>query len=331
MGDDEPITDACKMPTFTGSFEEARVKPSHRPMETSPTDGKVERPVRDSSRRVSSSHSGVSLHGDEGHTEEKEEEDAKGNNNNNCNGGGGGGGERRRASAVEILRRNFGVSKSPSLRLGTSTRMQRSTEREASEGTVDTDVSNGYGSEINGCGNSELETGDAVTENEPTLSDFTTLDVQGVEFVSVTGQCRYKGESDTKTDTLDEFLNEEEHVYCTVYCIANDIHRRDVEITDDDTVTSDAAETDSETGPGTGENPGPVLYTMEDLVDRYGVDLPRLSSVLVSADEPSMRTCGVCMEVKTIAPMPCCRMPVCDECLRIYVSNMVGLGEGQGG
>lgn len=327
MEDDEPIADACKMPTFTGSFEEGRVKPSRNlPTETSFTDGKVERPVRDLSRRVTGSLSGVSLDGDEGHAEEKsseEEEDAKGNNNNNCNGGGG---ERRRASAVEILRRNFGVSKSPSLRLSTNTRMHRSVEHDASEGTGDTDVKDGCGGEVNGGRNSEQETGDAGTENEPTLSDFTTLDVQGVEFVSVTGQCRQKGDSDSKTATLDEFLNDEEHVYCTVYCIANDIHRRDVEITDDDTVTSDAPETDSETGHGVGENPGPVLYTMDDLVDRYGVALPRLSSVLASAD-PTMRSCRVCLEVKTIAPMPCCRMAVCDECLRIYVSNMVRIAK----
>uniref|UniRef100_A0A671WYH4 RBR-type E3 ubiquitin transferase n=1 Tax=Sparus aurata TaxID=8175 RepID=A0A671WYH4_SPAAU len=273
MEDDGPIADACKMPSFIGSFEEGRVKLSRNlQTETSFTDGKVERPVRDFG-----SDSGL-LTPDGGEREpeegsgEEEEKDAKGNNNNNCNGGGGG--ERRRASAVEILRRNFGVSKSPSLRLNTGSRMQCGDEREPREGGDYNDVKSGYGSECGDCGKS-----------------FRT----------------------------------KEHVYCTVYCIANDSHRK--EITDDEAVTSDAPEMDEGTGREAGSSPHPALYTLDDLVDPFG-DMAHGLSDAQAGGGTTMQSCRVCLEGKSIAPLPCCRKAVCDECLKLYVSSQVGRREG---
>ncbi|XP_070782368.1 E3 ubiquitin-protein ligase RNF217 [Enoplosus armatus] len=319
MEDDEPIADACKMPSFISSFEEGRVKLSRNlPTETSFTDSKVERPVRDLSRRVTRSNSRLSLDGGERESEDRsseEEKDAKGNNNNNCNGGGGGGGERRRASAVEILRRNFGVSKSPSLRLNTNSRMQCGVEHEHHEENVNNDVTSGYGSECGGCNKSGRDTGESGTENEPTLSDLATSDVQGVEFV--TG---HKGDIDR--NTLDESFSTKQHVYCTVYCIANDSHRKDVEITDDETVTSDAPEMDVETGQEAGSSPEPALYTLDDLVDPFG-DMAHRVSMEQGGAETTLQSCRVCLEGKSIAPLPCCRKAVCDECLKLYVSSLV--------
>ncbi|XP_035534067.1 probable E3 ubiquitin-protein ligase RNF217 [Morone saxatilis] len=321
MEDDGPIAEACKMPTFISSYEDGRVKLSRNlPTETSFTDSKVERSVRDLSRRVTRSNSRSSLDGGEREPEERsseEEKDAKGNNNNNCNGGGGGGGERRRASAVEILRRNFGVSKSPSLRLNTNSRMQCGTEHEPREGNVHSDVTKGYGSECGDCSKSDRETGDAGSENEPTLSDLTTSDVQGVEFVTITGQCRHTG------DTSNESFNTKEHVYCTVYCIDNDSHREDVEITDDETVTSDAPDMELETGREAGSSPEPAPYTLEDLVDPFGDMVAHRLSITQAGAETTMQSCRVCLEGKSIAPLPCCRKAVCDECLKLYVSSQV--------
>ncbi|TMS12213.1 putative E3 ubiquitin-protein ligase RNF217 [Larimichthys crocea] len=319
MEDDGPIADACTMPSFISSFEEGRVKLSRNlPTETSFTDGKVERSVRDLSRRVTRSNSRLSLDGGEREPEERssdEEKDARGNNNNNCNGGGGGGGggERRRASAVEILRRNFGVSKSPSLRLSTSSRMQ---QHDNHEGTVNSDVTSGYESECGECRKSERETGDAVTENEPTLSDLTS-----VEFITVTGPRRLRGDSEGSTGTSTEPFPGKEHVYCTVYCIANDSHRN--EITDDDTVTSDAPEMDAETGQDASSSPKPQLYTLDDLVDPFGDMAHGLSILQAGGAEATMQSCRVCLEGKSIAPLPCCRKAVCDECLKLYVSSQV--------
>lgn len=36
-----------------------------------------------------------------------------------------------------------------------------------------------------------------------------------------------------------------------------------------------------------------------------------------------MQSCRVCLEGKSIAPLPCCRKAVCDECLKLYVSSQV--------
>ncbi|XP_068564968.1 E3 ubiquitin-protein ligase RNF217 [Cebidichthys violaceus] len=293
MEDDEPIADACDMPSFMSSLEEGRVKLSRNlGTETSSTDGKVEPLVRDLSRRVARSNSRLSLDGGERYSEERsgeEGKDAKGNNNNNCNGGGGEG--RRRASAVEILRRNFGVSKSPSLCFNTNSRMH-----ETREGNVNNDVSNGYGNERDECKKSERETVDAGTKNEPTLSDSTT----------------------SNAVTSDESFNTKEHVYCTVYCIAND-SQRDVEIPDDDTVASDAPDMDLDVG----SSPEPALYTLDDLVDPFGEMVGHRLSAEQAGAETAVQGCRVCLEGKTIAPLPCCRKAVCDECLKLYVSSQV--------
>ncbi|XP_075939810.1 E3 ubiquitin-protein ligase RNF217 [Anarhichas minor] len=314
MEDDEPIDDACDMPSFMSSLEEGRGKLSRNlPTETSSTDGKVEPSVRDLSRRVTRSNSRLSLDGGERYSEQRsgeEGKDAKGNNNNNYNGGGGE--RRRRASAVEILRRNFGVSKSPSLCFNTNSRMH-----EPREGNVNNDVSNGYGNERGECKKSERETGDAGTKNEPTPSDLTTSNVKGVERVTVTGQRRHRRDGDTDAVASDESFSTKEHVYCTVYCIAND-RQREVEITDDETVASDAPDMDLDVG----SSPEPALYTLDDLVDPFGAMAHRLSTEQAGA-ETAVQSCRVCLESKTIAPLPCCRKAVCDECLKLYVSSQV--------
>nr|XP_046229365.1 probable E3 ubiquitin-protein ligase RNF217 [Scatophagus argus] len=323
MEDDGPIADACKMPSFISTFEEGKVKLSRNlPTETSFTDSKVERSVRDLSCPVTRSNSRLSLDGGERESEERsgeEEKDAGGNNNNNCNGGGG---ERRRASAVEILRRNLGVSKSPSLRLNTNSRMQCGAEHESHDGNDNNDPTDVYGSECGDCKKSERETGEAGTENEPTASDLTTSNALGVEFVTVTGQCHHKGHSDGSVLTVTESFNTKQHVYCTVYCIANDTHGK--EIADDETATSDATDMDKETGQEAGSSPEPALYTLDDLVDPFGDIAHSLSAVQADGE---VQSCRVCLEGKSIAPLPCCRKAVCDECLKIYVSSQVRIGK----
>ncbi|XP_029985156.1 E3 ubiquitin-protein ligase RNF217 [Sphaeramia orbicularis] len=321
MEDEGPVSEHCKMPSFISSFEEGRAKLSRNlSTETSFTDSKVERSLRDVNRRVTRSNSRLSLDGPEGDTEERggEEKDAEGNNNNNCNSGGGG--DRRRASAVEILRRNFGaVSKSPSLRLSTSSRMQCGEEDGGLHG-----VTNSHGTECDQCQKSERETGEAGVKNERTLSELSSSAVQGVEFAPVTSQCHNICDSDNNTARLDESLNAKEHVYCTVYCIAGDSHRTDAEITDiyDDTGRSDGRQMEAETGQDAGSSPEPVPYTLDDLVDPFGDLANRLPTEQAGA-ETALQSCRVCLESKTIAPLPCCRMAVCDECLELYVSSQV--------
>lgn len=323
MEDDGPIADACKMPSFIGSFEEGRMKLSRTlPTETSSTFGKVERPLRDLNQHVTRSNSRLSLDGGDRQLGERsggEERDAEGNNNN-CNDGGRA--RRRRASAVEILRRNFGDSKPPSFLLNTNSRMQCSVENEAREGSDDNDVAKGTGTECGECKKSDVETGEAETENEPTPSELQTSDVRGVEYITVTDQCHNVRDKESNTATGEETSGAKEHVYSTVYCIANDSHRKDVEITDrhDEAGTGDATDVDLETGQEAG---APALYTLDDLVDPFA-DISRRPYSEQAGADTVMEICCVCLEDKPIAPLPCCKSAVCDECLKIYVSSMVG-------
>ncbi|KAK2890277.1 probable E3 ubiquitin-protein ligase RNF217 isoform X1 [Channa argus] len=325
MEDDGPIADAYKMPSFISSFDEGRVKLSRNlPAETSLTDGKVDRSGADWSQRVTRSKSRLSLDGGArettGERSSEEERDAEGNNNNNCNGGG----ERRRASAVEILRRNFGVSRSPSHRLSASSRMQRDNEHENPEANGNTGIFNAHGSECGCCEKSDLETGEAGDQNEPALSELPTSDVQGVDYFTTGGQCHHKYDNDSNPVTLDESSGVREHVYCTVYCIAADSQRTDGEITDrhDETATSDTPGVDSETGPDRGSSPVPALYTLDDLVDPFA-DMAHQLYMEQAGAESVKQICPVCLEDKSIAPLPCCRKAVCDECLKLYVSSQV--------
>ncbi|XP_047429952.1 probable E3 ubiquitin-protein ligase RNF217 isoform X2 [Mugil cephalus] len=318
MEDDGPIADACKMPSFIGSFEEGRVRLSRNlPTETSSADGKVERPLRDLTRRVTRSNSRLSLDG--GERSVGEEKDAEGNNNNNCNGGGRA--RRRRASAVEILRRNFGDSKPPSFLLNTSSRMQCGDENEAREGGDVSDVTNGSGTECGECEKSDVETGEADAENEPTPSESPTPGVRGVERLTVTDRCHSGCDGDGSADSVEDTFDAKEHVYSTVYCIANDSHRQDAEITDrhDGAGAADATDADSETGREAG---GPAPYTLDDLVDPFA-GMSRRSHAEEADADTEIQICWVCLDVKPIAPLPCCKNAVCDECLKLYVSSLV--------
>lgn len=323
MEDDDPIVE---MPTFISSFEEGRSKVSRNlPAETSSADSKVERPVRDWSRRVTGSTSRLSLDGDErgtgeGSSEEEEEEkeegeekkeveekDAKGNNNNNCNGGA----ERRRVSAVDILRRNLGVSKSSSLR----------SNGECDKGDADGDVTDGSRSECDDWQKSSEDAGDAGVENKRTECDLATSDVQGAQFSLLTG----KGAAESSAVAGNEPCNAKEHVYCTVYCIANESRAK--EITDDETTASDAPQIHSETPPEVGSSPVPSLHTLDDLVDPFGDIARHLSFSQADAEEAAVQSCWVCLEGKPIAPLPCCQKTVCDDCLKLYVTSQVGRRE----
>lgn len=299
MEDDES---AVEMPTFICNFDDGRSKVSRSrlPAGTPSGESKVERPVRDCSR-LTGSTSSLSLDGDKGEpkersseeeaekgSEEAVEKDAKGNNNNNCNGG-----ERwrkRRASAVDILRRNLGLARSASVRSNTSTWTTKDTEREAdNDDDNDTDEEAASG-----------ETGAAGIEIKRPECDSKTLDGDGGQSVNLPGE---EGEA---------VPNTKEHVYCTVYCIANE--RGGLGVTEDATKAP----------PEAGSIPEPSLYTLEDLVDPFG-DIVRHVSLGGKADaDAAVQSCWVCLEGKSMAPLPCCEETVCDECLKIYVTTQVG-------
>lgn len=199
---------------------------------------------------------------------------------------------------MEILRRNLGVAKSSSLRSNTNIWTSRDTERDADDD--DNDEEAAAASE---------ETGEAGIEIKRTSEcDSETSDGDGGQLANLTG----KGH--------EAALNTKEHVYCTVYCIANE--RGGAGVTDDG--TDDAgSQVVSEAPPEAGSSPEPSLYTLDDLVDPFG-DIARHVSFGQADADAAVQSCWVCLEGKSIAPLPCCKKTVCDECLKIYVTTQVG-------
>lgn len=310
MEDAEPTTEiSC--------FEEGKTKLSGKlSTETSFSDSKVARPGGDLDPIVTGSNLPLSLDGSEresGDRSSEWEKDARGTLTINNNGGGET--ERRRASVVEILRRNLGVSKSPSLRVNVNAWGQFGLEYDNYDGTVNNVITDGFGSE-RGCKKSDGGTAEAGTENEATLAGLTS-DAQVVEFefLHFADPCRYKCDTESNKGTLDETADTKEHIYCTVYCIDNE--REQKQITDDALASSYVSESQQEVGSSL------ELYTMDDLVDPFGEMAHHLSGVQAGG-ETAVRSCRVCLESKSIAPLPCCRKVVCNECLGLYVSSQVG-------
>lgn len=294
MEDAEPTTET---PSFIASFEGGGTKSSGKsPTETSFPD-----------RRVGDLDLGSPDGPRDAGGEGVGEKDARGTVPINHNPGGGGGEpERRRASVVEILRRNLGVSKSPSLR-GWA---QFGVEHENRDGTASDRrlVADGVDGE-RGCRNPDPVTGDAGSENERTAGGLTPhAHASGLESSHPADPCGHKRDPDKVKVTLDDPADAGEHIYCTVYCIDNE--RRAGE--DGATRTFGIAQ---EAGSD------PELHTADDLVDPFGDATHRQAG-----GEAAVRSCRVCLEGKSIAPLPCCRKAVCDECLELYVSSQVGGG-----
>ncbi|XP_077600889.1 E3 ubiquitin-protein ligase RNF217 [Stigmatopora nigra] len=149
---------------------------------------------------------------------------------------------------------------------------------------------------------SDHEPGDADEENEPSPRDSTPpLDsgrVNIVSFLEINGQDCAPSVSQDLTSSVND------HIYCTVYCIANDRHHNFVppQVVEDDTSSLGGAL---------------VLHTEEDLVD------PLRGASLQAGGDVESQMCRVCLEEKFIVPLPCCRKTVCDECLTLYVASLV--------
>nr|XP_057913059.1 probable E3 ubiquitin-protein ligase RNF217 [Doryrhamphus excisus] len=299
MEDDASIHDTCKRPTFTDDKVKAF---SDLPTGSS----KVEVSLRNLDRRRASR--GKLSHDEEQKKEEEQDSDAEDNNNNNCNGA------PRGAGIVELLRGSLLAWTSPLDCTSPGGRMQGDSEVDKAAVCVD---KSGHEGEKDPRG----KPGEAGIENEAIPVVLTSSDTRGVDIVSLLDTQRLKRDTNQTTVSLDATSSGKEHVYCTVYCIADDSdlddtarfkHRDDTVTTQDDRHTT-SSENDL------------VLYTTEDLVDPLGeADLQRrLTALQTGARAAEVQRCRVCLEEKTIAPLPCCRKLVCDECLTLYVGSQV--------
>ncbi|KAL4594046.1 putative E3 ubiquitin-protein ligase RNF217 [Arapaima gigas] len=113
---------------------------------------------------------------------------------------------------------------------------------------------------------------------------------------------------------------EEQHVYCTVYCLAQDSRRGGARepgggVVPDGGMGSVEGPPASEVALEMDQNPEPPgtpgVTRLTGVDPFYGVDY-NVSVVL---------TCRVCLEEQRVTPTQCCRKAVCEDCLRAYVSS----------
>ncbi|XP_054838955.1 E3 ubiquitin-protein ligase RNF217 isoform X1 [Eublepharis macularius] len=113
-------------------------------------------------------------------------------------------------------------------------------------------------------------------------------------------------------------------VCCTVYCVESD-RRPAAPLESPLSPVEEGAETLPTTTPPPSLRRGGRGGGIE--VDLYL--LPEPFSGLISGDFGPLLvlTCRVCLEEKPLKPLPCCKKPVCEECLKRYLSSQVQVGQ----
>lgn len=159
------------------------------------------------------------------------------------------------------------------------------------------------------------ESGDEEVFRKPSLVDIFSISSRasstGEEFggdgEEVGGdrereQERAVGE-DSRPGKRGEGWESEEHVYCTVYCVARDYRRYS---------EGDLPDRDPEQDPDPEPEPDPEPYTLSDLTDPA-----------VPSSEAVLQTCRICLEERPSRPLHCCLKAVCEECLKTYITSQV--------
>lgn len=216
----------------------------------------------------------------------------------------------RRTSPVEILRRNFGI---PGKTSGDSN-VESSRELEK----VDSMLENLEHRRL--ARTPRTQASSSVNEGEERTSEFpeflTSLESEDPELPVP--------EEPGDPRSADEPPQAKEHVYCTVYCIANDNYRKPSETTlssehgsPSPSDLSALPPTDSSSSDPDAElEQYPEPYKLSDLADP-----PVLGNVLYVNN--IILQCRVCLFIRSIRSLHCCKKPVCEECLKTYISSQV--------
>ncbi|MGH0168900.1 UNVERIFIED_CONTAM: hypothetical protein FKN15_075149 [Acipenser sinensis] len=143
----------------------------------------------------------------------------------------------------------------------------------------------------------------------------------------------------TNSDT--DCVTNKEHIYCTVYCMANDNYRRSplLDSLREQNSMSEERQIISPSPVSNHTNGNLHLQTESDL-DLYYNEPFTISSVidtnslgnLYSGDYKPfiVLTCRVCLEDKHIKPLHCCKKAVCEECLKRYLSSQIHIQRTEG-
>ncbi|XP_026855181.2 probable E3 ubiquitin-protein ligase RNF217 isoform X2 [Electrophorus electricus] len=214
----------------------------------------------------------------------------------------------RKTLAVDILRRNFGPSKSSVLN---DSNVERPKDREKVERILQ-NLEQGRFAE-NGRTRCDPNRG----SNSKLPDFFPSLDLEDLELSDTEGNVE-------SNKGGDESLSEE-HVYCTVYCIANDESKKPSENTG--TLDNMSPSDGSASPPNESLNPDmgryPEGYTLADLVDSTMLNNVHNADYNLSVQ----LTCRICFDEKHIKPLHCCKKAVCEECLKKYITSQVLVGQ----
>ncbi|KAJ8009008.1 hypothetical protein DPEC_G00084350 [Dallia pectoralis] len=228
----------------------------------------------------------------------------------------------RKTTAVDVLRRNFGSTRCPNAN-STSPDDQRDPQ-----GAI-TVVESVLNERINCATVDESSSGEARDGN---TEGFTSTGVNELDDARDSGCMCDSSRADDEDDVVVVHLKE--HVYCTVYCIANDNYRKPADDTSGrhyngamtastSTVVADpSSDLRPQSDLETGLNSAPEPYSLSDLIG------PRTLGSLYSVDYSvwAVVPCRVCLDSKHIKPLHCCKQAVCEECLKRYISSQVMVG-----
>lgn len=107
-------------------------------------------------------------------------------------------------------------------------------------------------------------------------------------------------------------------VLCTVYCVESDLSG--------DLPPLPPAEYELQRPLADSTPRSSMRGTSELPLSPGGLELelsPSLISSLADGGHKVMMSCRVCLEDKSIKPLPCCKKGVCEECLKRYLSSQV--------
>ncbi|KAG9283073.1 putative E3 ubiquitin-protein ligase RNF217 [Astyanax mexicanus] len=241
----------------------------------------------------------------------------------------------RRTSVVEILRRNVGASKTT---FANNVANDNSPKKDSdSLNTTDLELDLDLGLNLDLDLDLDLELG-SLARSEAEESDSKSWDLSTSlrygdselsesedtaesDYYTVTG-----GGGDGGGGGAGDSWRSKEHVYCTVYCIANDDYRKPSQTSTTSTEDSAAGARSLLPPIHSPDPPDPELgdhsdpYTLSDLVD---------SAVLTSAHSSTVSvvlTCRICLDDRHSRPLHCCQKAVCEECLKTYISSQVLVG-----
>ncbi|XP_023829284.1 E3 ubiquitin-protein ligase RNF217-like [Salvelinus sp. IW2-2015] len=227
----------------------------------------------------------------------------------------------RKPTAVDILRRNFGTTRSPTNFKNNSADDQKHPEDAMVEIVLNERIDH---VDLEKSSGSETNVKEQIADHTEGL---TSSDLNEVDVTDSDDICE-------RSRADDDVVQLKEHVYCTVYCIANDNYRKPADNTGEhqyngaispstsNVITKSSTDLRQQSNLEMGHHTVSDPYTLPNLID------PRTLSNFYNGDynESVVLACRICLEDTHIKPLFCCKKAVCEECLKIYIISQVRVG-----